>query len=213
VRNALGIDVSSVNGPIDWHAHRDIAFAAVKCIEGPHGRERMFYDPAFAENWHAMREVYANKLVRFAYCFAHPSHDPHEQADALTSVTQDHGLQPGDHFWLDLEHYPGLTTPDGMPAREVAAWARKFCERVNRNCPDHRCMVYCNPQTAEAGCCEGLGGWRLAVGDWEVPRPRVPRPWRTWHIWQYSGSGLDRDVYNGDRDSLLTFARMPANRR
>jgi lysozyme len=213
VTRATGIDISALNHHIDWDRFLTIDFAAAKCVEGPRDGAPMLYDPAFARNWRAMREVYGNKLVRFAYCFGHPAYDPIAQADALTSVTREHGLQPGDHFWLDLEHYPGLTTPDGLPPREVARWSQRFCARVNANCPDHRCMVYVNPQTAGTGCTRGLGRWRLAVADWEVVKPRVPRPWRTWHIWQYSGRGVDRDVYRGTREELLDFARMPAYRR
>lgn len=215
--NATGIDVSDNNGQFDWSAYPDIAFAAAKVGEGPHDGEGFFFDPTFASNWHAMRQLYGNRLVRFAYWFGHPSGDPVEQADALTSIAREHGLQLGDGFWLDLEPYPGLATPDGMPAAEVASWARRFCARVNRNAPRLRCMTYCSPGTAEAGCCAGMDRWRLVVANYGVDRPTVPAPWKTWHIWQENPGTpeqpVDHDVYNGPREQLLDFVRMPADRR
>jgi GH25 family lysozyme M1 (1,4-beta-N-acetylmuramidase) len=213
VSNATGIDVSNNNGVFDWSAHPDLDFAAAKCVEGPHDGEPMFFDPDFAANWAAMRHSYQNRLVRFAYCFFHPASDPIAQADALTSTVRKHGLQFGDSFWLDLEPYPGLATPDGLPPADVAAAARKFCKRVNSNAPKCRCMVYVDRALAEAGCCEGLDPWRLVLAEYGVSRPTVPAPWKTWHIWQKSGTILDRDVYNGDRAALLDFARMPQSRR
>jgi lysozyme len=213
VSNATGIDVSDNNGTFDWSAHQGIDFAAAKCIEGPHNGEPMYFDPTFAVNWAAMKDSYENKLVRFAYCFFHPASDPVEQADTLTSTVREHGLQIGDHFWVDLEPYAGLATPDGLPPAEVARATKRFCERVNSNAPNCRCLVYVDRATAEAGCCEGLSRWRLALAEYEVAQPSVPRPWKTWHIWQKSDVGLDRDVYNGDKAALLEFARMPAHRR
>ena len=211
--NATGIDVSNNNGIFDWSAHPDIAFAAAKCVEGPHDGEAMFYDPTFADNWKAMRHAYGNKLVRYAYCFFHPASDPIAQADALTSTAREHGLQFGDGFWLDLEPYEGLATPDGLPAAEVAEAARKFCRRVNHNAPNCRVMVYCDRATAEAGCCAGLGRWRLVLAEYGVTKPTVPAPWETWHIWQKSGTVLDRDVYNGGKGALQDFMRVPTHRR
>lgn len=213
--NATGIDVSNLQGPdFDWADYKDIDFAAAKCIEGPHDGEPMYFDPDFAENWGRMRDDYGNRLVRFAYCFFHPAADAIEQADALTSVTREHGLQFGDAFWLDLEPYAGLATPDGLPAGEVAEAARKFCARVNKNAGHVRCMTYLSPGTAEAGCAVGLDRWRLVVANYGVSAPTVPAPWKTWHIWQKSGTQpVDRDEYNGDRAALLDFVKMPKDRR
>lgn len=214
--NATGIDVSDNNGEFDWAAWPHIDFAMAKAIEGPHDGGGMFYDPQFARNWAAMRDGYGNKLVRVAYCFLHPAASIADQAHALTDVVRKEGLQPGDHFMVDLEPYAGLATPDGLPAAEVAARTREFCHLINVLNPDHRCLVYVNPATAREGCCAGVEPWRLFVADWDVTAPEVPAPWRTWHFWQYrSGANgePDLDAYNGDRAALLDFARMPAGRR
>ena len=200
--NATGIDVSNHQGEFDWHAHPHISFAGVKATEGTG-----FSDPDFPRNWQQMREVYSNKLVRIAYCFAHPGEDMHAQADTLVAHVREHGLQDGDHFAIDLE------VNDGLPPAEVARFGAAFSARVNRLAPGHRCLSYTFVSFAEAGNCARQGPWRLWIADYGVAAPKVPPPWQRWHIWQSSGSGLDYDVFNGTREQLLDFARMPHDRR
>lgn len=200
--NAQGLDVSRWNGAFDWRGHPSIAFAAAKASE------HTAADPDFAANWADMKTTFDNKIVRIAYCYAHPGDAMAPQADYLVQLVKDHGLQPGDHFALDMEAGQGQATPDNVAVPEVRAWARAFSRRVNVAAPEHRCFGYCS---ADAGW--GWGLWPAWTADWGVSSPRVASPWTRWWIWQKSADGTDLDEFAGDRGKLLDFCRMPGDRR
>jgi lysozyme len=198
--DAQGLDVSRYQGDFDWRGHPDISFAAAKCYEAGAGEDKQF-----ADNWADMWTTFGGKLVRFAYVYAHPDYSPVIQAETFVQLTRDHGLQLGDHFIMDLE------TAEGCRPEQVNKWARVFSRRVNDLAPDHRCLSYTNPGFCVNGI--GWGDWPLFIADYGVAEPAVPAPWKAWRFWQKSASGLDLDVFAGDREALLTFARMPADRR
>lgn len=198
-----GIDVSNNNGTLDWTPWRDqISFAMMKASEGVG-----FIDSQFGRNWNQAWRISGGKMVRVAYHFGHPGQDPVHQADILTTQARKHGLKPGDHYALDLE------VTDGQSPDHVAAWAQKFAHRINHVNPGHRCLIYTYPAFAEAGNCAGLEPWFLWIANYGVAAPAVPAPWHEWKFWQYQGTGIDRDMWNGTEQELLDFMRMPAWRR
>jgi lysozyme len=187
-----GIDVSNNNGIFDWPTWRGfINFASAKATEGLD-----FQDEQFPRNWQYMRKL---GIYRFAYHYAHPDLDPAQQARYLTDYVRKQGLYPHDNFLLDLEETGGLSPVD------VSFWAWVFCTEINRLNPGHRVLVYCDASFAEAGNCAKLGGWGLWVANYGVPKPTVPAPWKYWRFWQYSGSGVDQDVWNGDDRTLAEY--------
>jgi hypothetical protein len=95
----------------------------------------------------------------------------------------------------------------------VSRWHAEFLQHWNDLAPGHRVMAYCNPSWGEAGNTAGLDRWHLFIANYEVPRPAVPGPWKTWTAWQKSGTTLDRDEFNGGQAALLNFCRMPEWRR
>jgi lysozyme len=195
--NAQGLDVSKWQGSFDWRGHPDIAFAGAKCYEAGAGE-----DPAFAANWSDMRTTFDNKLVRIAYCYAHPGYSMAAQADTLVELVKDHGLQAGDHFALDLE-----VTGD-LADTEVVSFARQFSHRVNVAAPEHRCLGYTFSDFPAP-----WGTWPLWIANYDVAAPKVPAPWDRWWFWQKSANGLDLDEFCGDRERLNEFCRMPEDRR
>ena len=210
VANAQGIDISNIQGYFNWSVWAGrIQFGMAKATEGPHGFQGTYFDAQFARNWQQMWTLNGpGKLIRFAYHFAHPSTDPLSQADTLTTVVRQQGLKPGDHFVLDLEE------TDGMPASHVSQWAQAFCHRINRANPAHRVLVYTYPGFTQGGAVTaGLDPWHLWIANYGVSRPLVPSPWQDWTFWQYTGTGIDRDEFNGSEAELLEFARMPESRR
>lgn len=201
--NARGLDVSDWQGSFDWRGHPDINFAAAKAYEAGVGE-----DPQFAANWSDMWTTFGGKIPRIAYCYGHPADSVSAQATTLVQLVRDHRLMLGDHFALDMEAGPGESTPDGLPAAEVARWSAEFSHLVNKAALLHRCFGYCS-----ADVTWGWGLWPAWTADWGVSTPRVAAPWKTWHIWQVSGTGTDLDQWNGDKAQMLDFCRMPTDRR
>jgi lysozyme len=190
-----GIDVSNRQGQFDWAGWNGyIEFAMAKATEGID-----FIDEQFARNWEMMKVI---AVKRFAYHYAHPSEsDPAEQAQFFVEHVRQHGLEHGDNFVLDLE-----TNDDSMTPSQVSFWAFTFCREVNRLAPGHRVMVYTYESFANEGYCSMLGEWHLWIAQYDAPGPTMPvGPWHTWVMWQDVGSGVDRDVFNGDLAQLDKF--------
>lgn len=182
-----GIDVSYQIGWAGWKER--ISFGMAKATEGV-----TYQAPGFPANWAGMR---AEGLIRFAYHFAHPNRDPAEQARYFSDYVRAHGLDPHDHFVVDLE------TAFGIEPIDVSFWAWVFCRTMNTLNPGHRILVYTNPAFAEAGNCAKLAPWALWIAHWDVPRPTVPAPWHRWYFWQNAaGSLTDSDEWNGDLTEL-----------
>lgn len=195
--NARGLDVSVWNGAFPWRGYPGIDFAAAKAYEAGAGE-----DPMFSANWSDMWTAFGGKLVRIAYGFGHPGAAVAPQATTLVQLVRDHGLQLGDHFMLDLE------VTDGVPPGDVVRWAREFSHLVNRQAPEHRCLGYTFPDFAAP-----WGTWPLFIANTGVSQPAVPPPWTRWWFWQFSQRGLDLDEFCSDKEALLNFMRMPADRR
>lgn len=191
-----GADISNVNGAVDLaQLRRDyrLDFAILKATEGTG-----FRDPLFPAAWAAVREL---GLARGCYHFAHPAQDAREQADAFTSYVRSNGLLDGDMLALDLEE------TDGLQPYQVDAWAAEFCRAVAAE-TGHVVTVYTFLSFAEAGCCASLGRQPLWMADPDSTPgcPRVPAPWKTWAVHQYSSQGIDLDVASYPDAAAMTLA-------
>jgi GH25 family lysozyme M1 (1,4-beta-N-acetylmuramidase) len=182
-----GVDVANFQGPPgDWRSHAgQIDWAAVKITElsaaGP------YVDPDAAADWAVLK---AAGLGRIAYLFGHPGIDYGRTADFFAETLDALGVEDGDAVCLDHE------TTDGVNARDVATWAHKTL-LVMRMRFDRKPLLYTYLSFAEAGNCAGLGGYPLWIADPSSPagHPRVPSPWKSWAIHQYStAGGIDRDI-------------------
>jgi GH25 family lysozyme M1 (1,4-beta-N-acetylmuramidase) len=195
--NAQGLDVSRWQGSFDWRGHPGISFAGAKAYEAGAGE-----DPEFAANWRDMWQAFGGKLARISYAFFHPADSVAAQAATLVQLTRDHGLQLGDHFACDGE------VTDGLPADEVVRACREFSHLVNKAAPEHRCLAYTFRDFPAP-----WGTWPLWLAAPGTTDPVVPAPWKRWWIVQYQQTGLDLDEFCGPEDALLSFMRMPADRR
>lgn len=191
-----GLDASNLNGALNWSAMKrqyGLSFAVLKATEGTG-----FRDPDFPASWQALKNL---GLVRGAYHFAHPSNSPVAEADFFLGYVRTHGLAAPDFLALDLE------VDDGLPPRAVSAYGRAFCAHLGAMA-GRPVLVYTFIAFAEAGNCAGLGGQPLWIADpSSTPgRPRVPAPWKTWAVHQYSQQGIDLDVANYPDAAAMTRA-------
>lgn len=173
-----GVDISSYQSAIP----AGVDFAILKATEG-----LTINDSRFVGWWGILRGK-----PRGAYHFGHPKNSAIQEADHFLSIVA-HRLAPGDVLVLDHE------VNDGMSAAHCAQWAKDWCTRVKQK-TGITPWVYTFLSFAWAGNCAGLGSYPLWIADPSsaAGHPRVPSPWKTWVMHQYtSAGGIDRDVFNG----------------
>lgn len=161
-------------------------FCILKATEGLD-----YVDPSFAGWWKTLGQ---RGTLRGAYHFAHPDNSPTAEADHFLKVVRP-VLRPGD--WVVLDH----EKPGSSPAHD-AAWARAWCAHVEA-AVGYSPVVYSFLSFAREGRCAGLGDRPLWIADPSAPvgHPRVPAPWHSWVMHQYSETGgIDHDVFQGTAD-------------
>ena len=182
-----GVDVASYQGlPGQWKAAAgDIGWAAVKITElSPTTK---YVNPDAEGDWEYLKT--AGKK-RIGYLFAHPGADAAETASFFTGEIRRLGLDDDDMVAVDLE------TSDGKTPAEVSAWGREVLSYLEHDL-DRIPLLYTFLNFAETGNCEGMGHYPLWIADVNSPpgHPRVPAPWTTWAVHQYSqAQPIDRDI-------------------
>jgi lysozyme len=182
-----GVDVASFQGlPAAWRVTAgDISWAAVKFTELSAGGA--YVNPDAAADWAWLRGTGKGRL---GYVFAHPDVSAANTAALFIREAGLLGMDDGDGIALDLEVTGGRT-----PA-EVAAWSADVLELLEHEF-SRRPACYTFLNFAAAGNCAGLERFPLWISDPSSPagHPRVPAPWETFALHQYSTAGsLDRDL-------------------
>jgi lysozyme len=185
-----GVDVSSYQGtPGQWRGEAgNISWAAVKITELEPGGIR-YVNPDAADDWNYLRQA---RKGRIAYLFGHPSVDAAASVSFFVSELTKLGLEDGDGISLDFE------VTDGLGPAQVDAWAAQVLADLRQKLA-RLPVVYTFISFAQEGNCARLGGYPLWIADpsRSAGQPRVPAPWRTWAIHQYSITNpIDRDVAN-----------------
>ena len=198
-----GIDVSNFNAGTDWKAvaRTGRGFGIVKATEGLSLGNRLF-----AADWPAIK---AAGLVRGAYHFFRADRDPVAQANFFIKTVG--RLGAGDLApIMDWEVMSARTPAENIAA--ALAWLNTV-EAATKRVP----IIY-----TSAAFFDGLGNpkvfarYPLFVANYEKECPRVPAPWTTWSLWQYTATGtvpgvagaaVDQDLFNGSFAQLNSFAR------
>lgn len=213
-----GVDVSYVQrGSIDWAKVKaaGFEFAWVKATEGNTGK-----DPAFRDL--AKGALDAGLLVG-AYSFARPSADDQDAARELENLygaCADMGLQLRPALDLESSKLTGTAT---------YSWCETWIALAHKYWDDQMPVIYTGSYYWEAlGGAARASEWAPLCPLWvpqyrydntkypaqartwvpgEADKPRVPRPWDRWSMWQFAGNGgprppgckvdTDRNVYNG----------------
>jgi lysozyme len=191
-----GVDVHHGDGHVNWSKVKaaGVSFAFAKATEG-----KTYTDPRFSANWADMK---AAGLVRGAYHYARPEKDAVAQAQRFYDVVQPtHGDLP---LVLDLEKSFGKKPAD------VWQWAQDFLAKIE-SLTGQPAIFYSygyywhddmgNP-TDNLDCPLWLADYRS--------HPQVPKAWKTWTFWQYTGKGtvagvdhrVDRNYFQGTLSQL-----------
>lgn len=178
---ARGIDVSNVNGPIEWKLVRlaGFQFAFLKATEG-----KTFNDPYFAQN-RAQAELAGVRIG--PYHFARPDHnDPITEARHFAEVVGK--LKAGElRPVLDYEIPTSLTTSHTLQ------WITTFNQEVKR-LTGVLPIFYSYPALIAGMSLSrpvGAGLWEAAYGpnDGQPHTFMVPRPWRRAVLHQFTSKG------------------------
>ena len=217
-----GIDISAVQGNIDWTAVAagGIQFVIVKCSTG----NDPGVDPDFAQNVAGARAAgVAVGGYHFGYPLPadpnHPNRDPAGQAALAFQKFAGLGTAAGAlPPVLDLE-WPAV--PDwrkwGCNASQILAWGLAFLQAAEALW-GVKPFVYSYPDFLKQIHVEDEPGyadyplWMAAYAHYPKRTPPggaspiVPAPWNDWALWQHSGNALplpgskvivDYDVLNG----------------
>jgi hypothetical protein len=209
----LGIDVSSYQGSgINWSGQKSsgVSFAWAKATEGTY-----FIDSTFVinENNGKGAGVYMG-----AYHFARPD---------LNGA----GTEAG-YFWNQAGGYikndgktamPALDfeTFNGVVGGSYSAWANTWCDTIVNNASGNgvkvRPVLYCSTcQACNFG--SSVGQWIPWIANPSGVSAQSGSPWDStpcpscgsgiwgagaWDVWQYGGSSIDLDVFNGNMSDMV----------
>lgn len=189
-----GFDISSYQPTVNWPLLKKEGnqFCFIKASEGLHK------DPCFDKHW---AEARANGLLRGAYHYFHPSHDPVSQGNYFANLIGKLGAG-------DLPCVMDWETTDGFPSSVDVMNALAFLnvvERVTGKTP----IIYSGPYFLQTlSLSEGFTKYALWLAHYGVKCPLVPSPWSYWSFWQYSDAGnLDQNKFNGPLENLEKFAK------
>jgi lysozyme len=196
-----GVDVSSLNGTIDWGmvAGAGIAFAYLRATEGT-----ALIDTAFATNW---SNAGTAGILRGPIHFFHPAQDPVTQADYF--VQNGGGSAPG-----DLPPALDLEVTDGQSTATVTQNALTFLSRVQETTGRTPVLYVSSSFYTSLGSPSGFATQPLWIPNTGVVCPNIPDPpWTDWAFWLYSISGsvngipgsADLDRFNGTLTDLQEF--------
>lgn len=213
---ASGIDVSHLQGQIDWLrvAEAGISFAFAKATEGA-----SFVDPLFSANWNGMRDA---GIVRGAYHFFHPATPVAAQVDNFVKTVgalAANDLPPV----LDLEE---VTTAGGDEWQQIPPgervplamnWLQAAGDRLGRRPIIYTRLGFVASELPGAG---PLAQYPLWIAHYTTqPSPAMPSIWSKWTFWQYSQSGkvsgvtglVDLDRFAGSPSSLSSVTTAGAS--
>jgi lysozyme len=196
-----GIDVSSLQGLIDWSAvaGAGFRFGIARATDG------QLIDSRFAENWMGIGNA---GLVRGAYDFFEPAQNATAQAATYLATVGAFGpgaLRP----ILDVETTGGQSA--AIITAGIAAWAASVLGATGQS-P----IIYTGAAFWNAIGNPQIAGADLWIAAWNVACPNIPTAWGTWVLWQNSSNGflagvpgvVDLDEFNGSSDQLLAYASV-----
>ena len=172
-----GLDVSSFQGEMSFASYD---FVIIKSSEG-----WAFQDPGMQRHVNSAKST--NTPFGF-YHYARPDlgNSPETEAESFLSFVQPYIGQA--IFALDWEQL-SLNYP--------ASWALQWCQYVKQK-TGITPFIYIQASVENSGSMRALyqGGFPLWIAQWEVSQPQV-ETWDKWTLWQYQGSPLDLDYFDG----------------
>ncbi|CAL5869899.1 uncharacterized protein PFLUO_LOCUS4132 [Penicillium psychrofluorescens] len=203
-----GFDISSYQGTVDFSGaySSGARFVIIKATEGT-----SYIDSDFSSHYDGATSA---GLIRGGYHFAHP--DEGSGADQATYFldngggwTNDGQTLPG---MLDIEYNPDGSECYGLSASDMVSWISDFGETYNSKTGRYP-MIYSTADwwsTCTGDSTDFSTNYPLVLAQYASSISTVPGGWPYQSFWQNADSytyGGDSDIWNGDSDSLSTFAK------
>lgn len=191
-----GYDVSHWEPDLSVHAHQKALGAKFCMIKSSEGANVI--DHLFKAHW---AEAKKQGMMTGAYNFFHPSQDPQAQAHNFENMVGQ--LSSGDFGpIIDWEQN------DGQPAVKDAEAGLAFLlavEKFTGRLP----IIYGGPYFLQAlGLDSRFTRFTNWIAHYTTKCPLCPPPWTAINFWQYSGSPLDLNLFNGNLAALQKLAGL-----
>lgn len=179
----LGIDVSHFSGDVDWPEVKKsgYGFAILKATEGVD-----LLDPSFKAHWKALKK---EGILRGAYHFYVTEDDPKDQADFyIKNVT----LSKGDIIPIVDIEVIGHGTKPGLTKR-----VKTFLNIIEKHYKA-KPIIYTGPNFWQKHIRGNFSQYPIWIAEYGVEKPRLPKDWKSWHLWQYKENtrvpGIEKDT-------------------
>lgn len=180
-----GIDVSSIQGNIDWNkvAASGVQFVIIKCCQGNDG-----VDPRFS-SYLAGAKVAGLKTAIYHFVYPLPTSAAHPGRDAVSQAQAHFAASKGELAFCDLE-WPEQKDWKawGCTPAQINQWVIDYLATYS-SLSGRPMPVYTYPNFAETVKLSlELAQYPLWIASYE-PLPTIPKPWSDWAVWQNTGGG------------------------
>lgn len=180
-----GIDVSIIQGKIDWRAvaATGVQFAICRCGVGNGGIDSLYKSNIANARAAGLKVMAYHFIYPLPPLASQPLRDPKLQAKMHVDAAG------GELAACDLE-WPA--TQDwakwGCTAAQIVQWSIEYLEEYER-LSGIRPIVYTYPYFAQAIKLPDWFGqkYKLWIASYQTGTPFIPKPWTDWVIWQNSG--------------------------
>jgi len=193
-----GIDVSSVQGIINWDAvaSTGVEFAIIKCYQGNSG-----LDPFYNINISGATNA-GLKTMCYQFVYPLPTNSADPNRDPVDQANLHFNASNGQIAVCDLE-WPVKAdwARWGVNATFINDWTLQYLEAYS-NLAGRLMLVYTYPNYAQnVGLTSDFATYPLWIASYETV-PTIPPPWQNWALWQTtggsghlpSGAPVDTDV-------------------
>ena len=200
LRSYVGIDVSEMNGEIDWNAVKadGVDFVIIRIAgRGWGSAGTMYTDSRFLENFRGARNA---GLMVGAYFFSQAITAEEAVAEAEMALDILDGEKLDYPLAYDWENVDGVgARTDNLDPDTMTACARAFCDKVED--AGYKSCLYLGTKDAyykyDLGQLADIDIWYAYYGD-------TPGLYYNYMIWQYSASGKVAGI-SGDVDLNICF--------
>jgi lysozyme len=201
-----GIDVSHWQGNMDWARTKaaGAVFAFLKITDGV-----SYFDDQFIRNYDGAGEV---GILRGSYHWLQPLQNPLQQARQYLDKWSRYPceLPPV----LDFEDRKYDTA--AKMRSNALIWLNAVEQGTGRTPILYTAPSFANIVLAGDARFERYPLW---IANYQVVKPQIPKPWKTWAFWQYSAKGdgikfgalsksIDLNWFNGDEAALLKLCDL-----